>query len=305
VFKYFFRKKTEEVLRRSSTQQSAGVPDSCKRAVGLFPETAGRRADEIKDTIALKFHHLLVSLEGAERTGCLKISSRYSKSRSALLLFRGRVVGAVYGCKSMRGQYLHQDAHKCALGDLAVPGNLLDAYELPEDLVLAAASLFYGETLDTNSGQTLESSFDFAVSSLQRSAAPGAVVVNSLKDETLCIVYIAGGRTVGIYSAADGWTNGSADTAKSYLRSGQCKLHAAILPSVDFKTIGFSLTGLGDRSLPALPVGQIDNIPYEDFNPSTSSTVRTPSREAVAEAVRQHRTTGEIPSAGRSFANVS
>jgi len=310
VFKAFFNKKKEDALRKTSEPQSRiSSQDSCKRAVSIFPETVNR-SEEVRDTVSLRFHHLLISLEGSERTGCLKIVSPRSKSRSAMLLYRGRVVGAVYGKKNMRGQYLHQDAHKCALVDLAAPGNMLDAYELPEDLVLSAASLFYGETLDTNYGANAEASFDYALSALVRSGSPGCVVVNSLQEETVCIVYVANGRIVGVFSANEGWTHGTPESIKRFLRSAPCKVHAAILPMVDQRRIGFSLTGLGDR----LPVGApIDATPYQDFAPapapaSASAAVMTPSREAVAQAVRQHRSHGAsmIPAnRGRTYARVS
>lgn len=298
MFKHFFRKKTDEELTKQ--QSHSALPESCKRAIGFFPE-ASPRSEDIKDTVALRFHHLLVSLEGSERTGCLKISSPHYKSRSALLLFRGRVVGAVYGRKSMQGQILYEDAHKWALGDLAAPGNTLDAYELPEDLVLAAASLFYGETLETNYSQSLEVTFDYALSSLTRSGRPGCLVVSSLQEETICIVYVANGRIVGVFSASDGWIQDTAESAKRFLRGGRCKINAAVLPVLNQHNLGFSLTGLGD-----LPGATIDATPYQDFSPAPSAIIRTQSREAVAKAVHQHRGTGEITQAGRrhSYARV-
>ena len=287
MFSKFFRNKAEEALRAATAtrQKGAQAPDSCKRAINLFPDLDNREP-ELKDTYRLRFHHLLVSLEGSERTGCLKISSHSSRSRSAILLYRGRVVGAVYGCKRMRGQYLHQDAHKCAMSDLAAPGNILDAYELPEDLVLAAASLFYGETLDTNTGYSSEATFDYAVNSLLRSGLPGTVVINTASEETLCVVYVARGRVIGFYSAADGWIKGSPDTAKRFLRSANCKVHASIMPNVEPQHVGFSLTGLGDKR-------SFDASPFQSSGLATAANLRTPTREAVAQAVREHRSTGQ------------
>ncbi len=309
----FFRKKSEDAVRRVTLPQNMHYHpvDACNRAVALFPETAGRK-QEIKDTVSIRFHHLLISLEGAERTGCLKITGHTSKARSAVLLFRGRVLGCVYGRKNMRGQYLHEDAHKCAMSDLASPGNYLDAYELPEDLVLSAASLFYGETLDTNYGQNAETSFDYALNALARSGLPGCVVVNTAQEQTVCIVYIAKGKICGVFSATEGWTHGSADSAKRFLRSGPCKVHASILPSTDHRSIGFSLTGLGGRHV--APVQTFDATPPQDFSP-TASNVMTQSREAVAQAVRQHRASSEhmsgraraehaMASRGRTYARV-
>lgn len=268
----------------------------------MFPDSANREQD-IKDTVSLRFHHLLISLEGGQRTGCLKISSHHEKSRSAILLYRGRVVGAVYGKKYMRGQYLHQDAHKCAMSDLATPGNLLDAYELPEDLVLAAASLFYGETLDTNYGQAIESVFENAIGALQRSGMPGCVVVNSYSEETICIVYVSKGKICGIFSANEGWTRGNVDTLKRQLSGRQCKVHASILPLEDPRYVGFSLSGVGDRA------PDTSANPYIDFSPPKPSTASaamvTATREAVARAVRQHRqSTGHHARPARSYARV-
>lgn len=305
MFREFFRKKSEDALRLAADTATAHrpkgantTPDACKRAVGMFPDVDTRTQD-LKDTYSLKFHHLLISLEGAERTGCLKITSSRARSRSAILLYRGRVVGAVYGRKQMRGQYLHEDAHKCALSDLASPGNVLDAYELPEELVLAAASLFYGETLDTSSEHNPETAFDYAVSSLMRSGLPGTVVVNTMNQETMCVIYIAKGRVVGVFSATEGWTRASADTVKRFMRGGNCRVHASILPMDDLRSIGFSLTGLGDKG------ARIDASPYQDFSPGPSAVVRTPSRDAVAQAVRQHRETGQHQIAGvRDYARV-
>lgn len=306
MFNYFSRKKFEEVLRKSSLSKAQEtLPDVCKRAIGFFPDNPSQSQD-LRDTVNLRFHHLLVSLEGSERTGCLKITSPYARSRSAILLFRGRVVGCVYGRKHMRGQYLHQDAHKCALSDLASPGNTLDAYELPEDLVLAAASLFYGETLDLNFGQAVENIFDNALSSLMRSGMPGCVVVNTYSEETICIVYVAKGRIVGVYSAVEGWTYGSPESAKRFIKGVQCKVHASMLPITDPRNVGFSLSGLGDR----LAV-RTEASPYLDFSPGGTSTapvapsavVKTPSREAVAQAVREHRAVVDAHRS-RSYARV-
>lgn len=305
MFKYFFRQKTEEALRKVTIPKTRAVSsDVCKRAIGMFPDSANREQD-VKDTVTLRFHHLLISLEGAERTGCLKISSHHARSRSAILLYRGRVVGAVYGKKHMRGQYLHEDAHKCAMGDLATPGNLLDAYELPEDLVLSAASLFYGETLDTNYGLGLEATFENAFNALQRSGMPGCVVVNSDTEETICIVYVAHGRIVGIFCAAEGWTQGTIESMKRYLRGRQCKVHASIMPISDLRRVGFSLSGVGDKQ-----AGTFDASPnpYLDFSPpqtpQAAEVGMTPTREAVAQAVRQHRTGQHQRATTRDYARV-
>ena len=289
MFTEFFRKKAEEIIKKARPSLPGSVPETCKRAMGFFPVSAHSK-EESRNTASLRFHHLLVSLEGSERTGCMKVSSARYRSRSALLLFRGRVVGAVYGCKSLRGQYLHEDAHRRALHDLAAPGNSLDAYELPEDLVLAAASLFYGETLDTNFGQNPESTFDYALSCLMRSGMPGCLVVNTLLEETICIVYVARGGIVGVFSAVDGWTHGTPASTKRFMRDRACKIHAALLPGSEQPRLGFSLTGLGD-----LPGTVIDATPCQDFSPSPVAA--NSARQSMSSCADRHCRTAEAPQA--------
>lgn len=260
VIRQFLQKRNLEAgLRQAANLPPQPSPDACKRTVGFFPEKMDR-AEDSRDTVSLRFHQLLVNLEATERTGCLKITSKKARSRSALLLLRGRVVGAVYGSKYMRGQYLHEDAHKCALRDLAAPGNILGAYELPEELVLAAASLFHGETLNTSLGQTPEGNFSQVFCLLQRSGLPGCIIVSSLNDETVCIVYIAAGKVAGIFSAMEGWTQDVPESLICSLRSSQGKIHAAFLPASKMNNLGFSLTGLGDRHY-------FSADPLEDFSP--------------------------------------
>lgn len=242
-----FRNKNDQATRKILGQNVVAMPRTIRRSIGLMPDAYEKAMHEIRDTLAIRFHHLLVSLEGSKRTGCLKITSPQRRSRSAILLYRGRVVGCIYGQKGMRGQYLAQDAHKCALADLAAPGNVLDAYELPEEMVLAAASLFYGETLDLGFSQDTGQSFDYAVNSLLRCGLPGCVLINSDSDQTVCIVYIAAGKVVGMYSAHDGWLKATPQEAKRVLASQPCRVHASILTYKDAQHFGFSLTGLESR----------------------------------------------------------
>ena len=242
-----FRNKSDQATKKVLGQNVVAMPRTIRRSIGLMPDAHEQAMHEIRDTLAIRFHHLLISLEGSGRTGCLKITSPNRRSRSAILLYRGRVVGCIYGQKGMRGQYLHQDAHKCALADLAAPGNLLDAYELPEEMVLAAASLFYGETLDLGFAPDPSQTFDYAVNSLIRCGLPGCVLINDEGGQTICIVYVAAGKVVGMFSAHEGWLKATQQEARRVISSQPCKVHASILTYRDAQHFGFSLTGLEAR----------------------------------------------------------
>jgi hypothetical protein len=224
-------------------------PESFRRNTGVFPDCSGG-GREVQDTFAVRFHHLLVSLEGSERSGCLKIESARTRSRSAILLYRGRVVGCVYGRKTMVCQHLAEDAHKYALCDLASPGNLVEAYELSEELVLCAAALFNGYPVHLDPAPSPEPIFEQAMTIVVRSGIPGCVVLTSNSNETVCIVYVYRGNVIAVHSATRGWlTNTSPSAIRQLVREmGPVRVLGALLPgTAEASPIGFSLTGLGDR----------------------------------------------------------
>lgn len=241
-----FRLKKPENTKASHHEVPA--PNALRRVLGLLPDANDGILHEIKGTDSLRFHHLLVSLEGSEKTGCLKIVSTKRKSRSAILLYKGRVVGCVYGQRSLGFQYLAEDAHKFALSDLASPGNIVDAYELPEDLVLATASLFGGQTLNTNFGLSSEQTCKQALSGIMQSGLPGCVVINDLAEEIKAIAYVAEGKIVGVHTATSGWVAPKIESLHNMLQSNDVQIAASVMSAQTNPKYGFSLTGLADRN---------------------------------------------------------
>lgn len=256
-------------------RQSAVRPECFRRNTTMFPESTCS-AKEVQDTLAVRFHHLLVSLEGSERSGCLKIESARTRSRSAILLYRGRVVGCIYGRKSMVCQHLAQDAHKYALSDLASPGNVVEAYELSEELVLCAAALFNGHSVQLNPDPVPATVFEQAMAGAVRSGLPASVVLTSYDNEAVCIVYVFQGQVIGVHSASQGWLkNLKPDVLRQFVRDlGPVRVMAAVLPPpADQRAIGFSLTGLGDRPSVTALMQSIDAISQ------TGTAIQDPSAQ--------------------------
>ena len=230
-----------------------------RRAINLIPLPLTAEGHELANTKTVKYHHLLVTIEGNQRTCCLKIISPKKKARAALLIFRGRVVGCLYGKRAMDFHYFNKDAHQRALTDLATPGNVLDAYQLPEDLVLAAAALFHGQVLDFSRLHQPKQILDAAIQQITAFGLPGCVVVSTPSSEMVCMVYIAGGRILGVYSSVDGWVEPTHQAAARYLNSlSDAQVVGSILAirSVDdIARVGFSLTGLGDKRFELMKQG--------------------------------------------------
>jgi hypothetical protein len=250
----FWKKdKSADAIRKAVhdlASLKANADGATRRATSMIPVAANGGTREVAHTASLRFHQLLISLEGNQRTGCLRIVSPKRRSRSAILIYRGRVLGCLFGCKKADIQSLQEDAHKEALADLASPGNILDAYELPEELVLASASLFNGEVLDTNYGNEPISCFEHAFRTLASTQRPGCIVVSTGADEMVCMVYLFEGKIIGVFSAKDGWLSPVIESTQRYLKAGAVlKIAASFLPIADRKqamNLGFSLTGLAD-----------------------------------------------------------
>lgn len=87
---------------------------------------------------------LITDLEGGMRTGCVKALCEGKKSRSALLLYKGRAVGCIYGNKELKEPVPTEASLQMMLTDCQMPGTQLLMYGLPEDVTLAMSALFLG-----------------------------------------------------------------------------------------------------------------------------------------------------------------
>ncbi|MBS2003889.1 MAG: hypothetical protein U0103_10005 [Candidatus Obscuribacterales bacterium] len=222
-----------------------------RRAINLVPLPAVRDAHEIAQSHRIKYHQLLVSIEAKQSTCCIRIVSETSKSRAAILVFRGRVLGCLYGSKFETEQVFGQEAHRLSMSELAKPGNIIDTYLLNEELVLAGGALFHGHPIE-HSGGTAEQIFETVVRNLMHSNSPGCVVINSSTNEALCMVYIFKGQIAGVYSFSEGWVQSTYETALGYVLSDNgVQVMASALAARNIKEVEemtFSLTGLGDRA---------------------------------------------------------
>lgn len=241
------RTKIAKIL--SGHEETSGAN---RRAIGLVPVPKDRETHDVHQSNGLKHQQLLVSIEGNHQTCCLRVISPFHKSRAAIMVFRGRVIGCLYGNKRLGHQLFGAEALERAVADLGHPESLLDAYMLPEDLVLAAGALFHGNSLMFSPELTSEQTFESSCETLMRSNMPGCIVINNHQDMAVCMVYIFGGHIVGVYSFSEGWVETSYESGLKYLshnRGG--KVMASMLPCHNVNEVmelSMSLTGLADRS---------------------------------------------------------
>jgi hypothetical protein len=235
--------------RRKAT---ANVQDfnGSRRTLSLLPAPMESSGKEIVKTNSVSFHQLLIKIEGNQCSGCIQVFSQKTRSRSAILVFRGRVLGCVYGQRNLGYQVFGQEALDNALTDLAGFDNQLLAYQLPEEIVLAAASLFQGNVLQFTQANNVEETYYQAIHSLMNATAPGCVVIGDNDNEMVNVAYVANGQVIGLYSNIDGWLDTS--LVRSLVKSDKfqaASVSASILAansSTEAYRLGLSLTGLGE-----------------------------------------------------------
>ena len=227
-----------------------------RRAIGLVPFPGEESKRQIVDAVNLKYKSVFISVEGRRTTCCFKVISPTGKARGAILVFRGRVLGSIFGCKSMSGQLLGPEAMKRSVDELSDPHAIVDTYILPERLALAAGSLFHGDVYNQPSNRSAEGTFEMTYSHLVKSQMPGCIVVRDGFDAH-GFVYLFGGVVEGVFSFKRGWLDCRYEEGLKMIAGlAQPSVSASCLKARntdEVNALTFSLTGLdgigaGDRS---------------------------------------------------------
>jgi hypothetical protein len=244
-------KRLQQHGKKEQPKQESHYRGSNRRAVAMIPGPALRDTQEISVGDQSKYRQLLLSIEANQSTCCLRITSPKHKSRSAILIFRGRAFGCIYGSKRFGQQLFGEQAYQHILADMSHRDNVLDAYILSEDIVLAAASLFHGEIFSARSGASSEEVFEAAHNCLTRAGKPGCIVINDQDKLPVAVVYVFGGKVVGVFSHKDGWVSTNYQTALKYVTQNRnASVFASMLSASNTQEVlalTFSLSGLGDR----------------------------------------------------------
>jgi hypothetical protein len=268
-----------------------------RRAIGLLPESTGERTSNIPVADHANRQRFLVAIEANQHTCCVKVISRKLKSRGAILIFRGRVLGAVYGRLGVKDRLFNQNALPSIYNDLMDLDTEVSAYLIAEPLAVATASLFHGQFTKPDPKSSGFESFTAALDALNQSALPGCVMVNDKNNVALLSAYVFGGKTVGLYSGQKGWLPIGAQASlpemsgNSLVRVSCAKLPASAIDAVIKLTS--SLTGLADRNEqtvrkpvdPDLRMRDDELAQLKDIKKGTSPTrlVSNRNRDAIQE----------------------
>jgi hypothetical protein len=258
--KNFRFSRTQSLSIKNST-----VSESDRRAIGLLPLPTERKAEakyaNVHEPSASQFKELLITIEGNQNTCCLRIICPKTRSRSAVLLYRGRVIGCIYGSKQLGGQLMGRQAFQRSMADLFAKGATLDVYALDPELVVATAALFHGSVMQAPERMAAPAAYEWFTESLISSALPGCIVVSDSQSRPTCMIYCHGGKLVGVYSFKDGWVSSSFEAGLHYVMQPEVSLSASMLSQTsdsELLELTFSLSGLGDRQEAEFPRTEIN-----------------------------------------------
>lgn len=145
---------------------------------------------------------LITDLEGGMRTGCVKAFCEPRKSRSAVLLYKGRAVGCIYGNKTLPEPQPTEPSLQMMLNDLQEPDTTLLVYDLPEEVTLAMSALFLGYPVERNDDLDARSYLDYIGSWLQQKEQTACLAISTSTNAT-CLAFVYKGRYVGSFYVED------------------------------------------------------------------------------------------------------
>lgn len=264
-------------------QITSGEDGLNQRAMGLFPHPKEEEPRRVDFASQVKCRQLFVSMEGNEETCVMRLISQRNKSRAAVLIFRGRVLGCIYGRKEHDGNLLNLiglEAFQRVGLEVLSSDTIIDTYKIDDKTAIAASSIFHGELYQPQSTMSVPEVFEFSLNHLLESLMPGTIILNQGPNNA-AIIYTFKGKVHGIFSFEKGWLEPTREVATAlFANLTQPDVQASKLMACniwELKQFTFSLTGLEDPisgnprssySSISLDYNEIDNIGKDKNDPS-------------------------------------
>jgi|AGTN01.1.fsa_nt_gi hypothetical protein len=196
-------------------------------------------------------HWLIGDLENDSKTGCLRASCESRLSRSAMLLYKGKSVGCIYGRKIDPTQKPIEISITLMLDDLESPDTVVSIYDLPEPVVVCMSAVFLGTPLERNDTLTTRQYMDQICEQMSKNKTTAALAFSFKTPMNTCIGLVFEGEYIGAFSVDDQKFLQTIDHMHMLLDGDkEATLDVSVLPMelVTHKTqFGFSLSGYRDR----------------------------------------------------------
>lgn len=173
---------------------------------------------------------LITDLEGGMRTGCIKATSEQKLSRSAALLYKGRAVGCIYGCKAQPDAKPTEESLSAMLSDLEAPDAVVTLYDLPEDVTLSMSALFLGYPIDNNPDMTAREYCDFVMQWFAENGSTACLAVTLAQTKSTYLVFVYKGKFAGAFFVEEQqFTRDANEIATMFNKYPDARIEASIL----------------------------------------------------------------------------
>ncbi|MBP9094294.1 hypothetical protein KBI23_24975 [bacterium] len=173
-----------------------------RRAIDLLMPPPDQESVESLKTFKISDYDLewlITDVEGGMRTGCLKATCESKMSRAAILLYNGRAVGCIYGCKSNPDAKATEESLSMTLSDLEAADTVVTMYDLPDEAALAMSALFLGLALEREDNLDSRSYFDHVMNWFVTSASTACVVITLPASKSTYLVFVGKGQFGGAF----------------------------------------------------------------------------------------------------------
>ncbi len=174
---------------------------------------------------------LITDLEGGMRTGCMKSTSEQQLSRSAVLLYRGKAVGCIYGSKSAPEQRPTEESLYCMLNDLQAADAMVSIYDLPEAVTGAMSALFLGFPEPREDGLNELDQFNAYMTNFTQNGNTACLAISVPSTSSLCLVFVHKGIFGGAFFVEDQiYTKDPEDIFKLFRGDPDTRVDASKVP---------------------------------------------------------------------------
>lgn len=201
-----------------------------RRAIDLVMPPIDQESLSVYQMKDYDLEWLITDLEGGMRTGCMKCTSEQQLSRSAVLLYKGKAVGCIYGCKSSPEARPTEESLTSMLNDLEATDAVVSVYDLPEDVTVAMSALFLGFPVERTEGLDAKSQFDFFMTYFTQNGSTACLAITLPSTKSTYLVFVHRGRFGGCFFVEEQiFTQDPNDIYKLFQVDPQARVEASLL----------------------------------------------------------------------------
>lgn len=222
-----------------------------RRAIDMVMPPFGSPPPSIKSS---ERPDLLGDLEKESFTGCVKAQSQKNLSRSAVVLYRGRAVGCIFGKRPMTDAYPTETALELMFADLCDADTDVQIYDLPEGLVLSMSSFFLGCGVEADDNLESADFFKKMTDQFSRDKQTACLVYAEPPNVPSCFGFFFNGDYHGAFDVDDQQFFSDIEYLENLAKKeSKARFEACILPPEmmsDRVKFGFNITAINPSRQP-------------------------------------------------------